>query len=134
MVVAERAPWQNPRILSILTLVFLAGGAAGALSMRLGLHQQLHRSAPTASQSTQSNRDAILNRFRTELDLTPTQTEKLALVLDDYRQYYQSLQEQLDDLRATGKNSITRILNPEQRAKFDKIMTELEPQITGGTK
>jgi len=138
MAVAERAPWQNPRILSTLTLVFLAGATAGALSMRLGLHQQLHRSAAAASQSqsqsSQANREAILNRFRTELDLTPTQTEKLALVLDDYRQYYQSLQEQLDDLRATGKNNITRILSPEQRDKFEKLMTELEPQLSGGGK
>ena len=103
--------------------------------MRLGLHQQLHRSAAAATHQTASqSNDAILNRFRTELDLTPAQTEKLALVLDDYRQYYQSLQEQLDDLRATGKNSITRILNPEQRVKFEKIMTELEPQITGAGK
>jgi Spy/CpxP family protein refolding chaperone len=132
MAVAERAPWQNPRILSTLTLVFLAGATAGALSMRLGLHQQLHPSA--AIQSNQSNREAILNRFRTELDLTPAQTERLALVLDDYRQYYQSLQEQLDDLRATGKNNITRILTPEQRVKFEKIMTELEPQLSGSGK
>lgn len=108
--------------------------------MRLGLHQQLHRTAASAGPSiqtntaAQANRDAILNRFRTELDLTPNQTERLALVLDDYRQYYQSLQEQLDDLRATGKNSITRILNPEQRVKFDKLMTEIEPQLTGGGK
>jgi Spy/CpxP family protein refolding chaperone len=134
MAVAERAPWQNPRILSTLTLVFLAGAAAGALSMRLGLHQQLHHTSAASTRSPQANRDLILNRFRTELDLTPAQTEKLALVLDDYRQYYQSLQDQLDDLRATGKNSITRILNPEQRVKFEKIITELEPQLGSGDK
>ena len=62
------------------------------------------------------------------------QTEKLALVLDDYRQYYQSLQEQLDDLRATGKTRIMQILNPEQRDKFEKMMTDLAPQLTGEEK
>jgi Spy/CpxP family protein refolding chaperone len=127
MVVAERAPWQNPRILSTLMLVFLAGAATGALSMRLGLHEKLHRSAAPATQ--ESNRDAILNRFQNQLDLSGAQTAQLGLVLDDFGQYYQSLEEQLDDLRATGKTRIIAILNPEQRAKFEKMMNELAPQL-----
>jgi hypothetical protein len=127
MVVAERAPWQNPRIVSTLMLVFLAGAATGALSMRLGLHEKLHRSAPVTTQD--ANRDAILSRFKSQLDLSGPQAEKLALVLDDYSQYYQSLEDQLDDLRATGKTRIMAILNPEQREKFEKMMTDLAPQL-----
>lgn len=131
MVAAERAPWQNPRIVSTLMLVFLAGAAIGALSMRFGLHERLHQSAAASQPVT---RDAVLNRFKTELDLDGAQTEKLALVLDDYRQYYQSLQEQLDDLRSTGKTRIMQILNPEQRVKFQKMMNQLAPQLTGAEK
>lgn len=127
MVVAERAPWQNPRILSTLMLVFLAGAATGALSMRLGLHDRLHRAAPVTPQ--EANRDAILSRFKTQLDLSGPQADKLALVLDDYSQYYQSLEDQLEDLRATGKTRIMAILNPEQREKFEKMMTDLAPQL-----
>jgi hypothetical protein len=127
MVVAERAPWQNPRIVSTLMLVFLAGAATGALSMRLGLHEKLHRSAPVTQQD--ANREAILSRFKTQLDLSGPQAQKLALVLDDYSQYYQSLEDQLDDLRATGKTRIMAILNPEQREKFEKMMTDLAPQL-----
>src|SRR5579883_2322495 len=81
MVAAERAPWQNPKIVSTLMVVFLAGAATGALTMQVGLHKLLHR-GPT--RITSQNRDAILNQFRTELGLTPTQTEKLASVLDDF--------------------------------------------------
>ncbi len=130
MVAAPRAPWQNPRILSTLFLVFLAGATTGALSMRMGLHNKLHRNpAP-------SSREAVLQRFRAELDLSGAQTEKLGVVLDDYSQYYQSLQDQLDDLRATGKTRILQILNSGQRAKFEKMMADLAPQLTGsgGTK
>jgi uncharacterized membrane-anchored protein YhcB (DUF1043 family) len=130
MVAVERAPWQNPRIVSTLMLVFLAGAATGALSMRFGLHGQLHR----AGQAGLENRAAILNRFKTELNLTGPQTERLALVLDDYRQYYQSLQDQLEDLRATGKTGIMQILDPEQRVKFEKMMNDLAPQLAGGGK
>jgi Spy/CpxP family protein refolding chaperone len=126
MVAAERAPWQNPKIVSTLMVVFLAGAATGALSMQVGLHKMLHR---TPARSNLQNRDAILNQFKTELGLTQPQTEKLALVLDDYRQYYQSVQDQLDDMRNTGKNQIMAILSPEQRQKFDKLMNELGPQL-----
>jgi Spy/CpxP family protein refolding chaperone len=128
MVAAERAPWQNPRILSTLMVVFLAGAATGALSMQLGLHDRLHRPVPRA---VAQNREAILNQFKTELGLTQPQAEKLGMVLDDYRQYYQSLQDQLEDLRATGKTRIIAILDPEQRKKFEKMMTDLDPQLTG---
>src|SRR5215470_13533946 len=125
MVAAERAPWQNPRIVSTLMVVFLAGAATGAVFMQFGLHGKLHRTVRTPVQ----NREAILNQFKTELGLTQPQAERLALVLDDYRQYYQSLQDQLDDLRATGKTRILAILNPQQRDRFEKMMNDLAPQL-----
>jgi hypothetical protein len=127
MVATERAPWQNPKIVSTLMLVFLAGAATGALSMRLGVHSRVRQA--TALSPAQVSQDEILNRFKKQLDLSPPQAEKLALVLDDYRQYYMSLEDQLDDLRATGKTRIMQILNPEQRDKFEKLMNELQPQL-----
>jgi len=119
----ERATWQNPRIFSTLLLVFLAGGAAGAVSMKFGLHEILHRSPPPAS------KEAVLQKFRADLNLTPAQTEKISLVLDDYRHYYQSVQDQLDDIRATGKMRILQELDPAQRDKFQKMMGEIPPQL-----
>jgi hypothetical protein len=127
MVAAARAPWKNPRILSTLLLVFLAGAASGALWMQLGLHEKLHRSVAAASR--EPSREAVLQRFRTELDLSGDQSDKIAMVLEDYRQYYQSLQDQLDDLRSTGKTRILQILNPDQREKFEKMMNDLAPQL-----
>jgi len=128
MVAVERAPWQNPRIVSTLLLVFLAGASAGALSMQLGLHEKLHR---VSAASREPSREAVLQKFRSELELSGAQTEKIAMVLDDYGMYYQSLQDQLDDLRSTGKTRILQILNSDQRAKFQKMMTDLAPQLTG---
>ena len=124
---AGRAPWQNPRILSTLALVFLAGAASGALWMQLGLHERLHHTVAAATH--EPTRDAVLQQFRTQLDLSSTQSDKIALVLDDYREYYQSLQDQLDDLRSTGKSRIMQILNPDQRDKFEKMMSQLAPQL-----
>lgn len=123
MVAADRAPWMNPRILTTLLLVFLAGATTGALSMRLIHHPTTVSAAPT--------REVVLNRFKTELDLDGAQVQKLSLLLDDYGQYYESLQEQLDDLRATGKTRIMQILNPQQREKFERMMNDLAPQLAG---
>jgi uncharacterized membrane-anchored protein YhcB (DUF1043 family) len=132
MVAAERRPWQNPRVLSTLLLVFLAGAACGALWMRLGLHEELHRAVAAANH--EPSRDAVLQKFRTELNLSSAQSEQIALVLDDYRQYYQSLEDQLNDLRDTGKSRILEILNPDQRQKFEKMMNDLAPQLENSTK
>lgn len=120
---SERATWQNPRIFSTLLFVFLAGGATGAVSMKFGLHQILHHaSAPTS-------KEAVLQKFRADLNLTPAQTEKISLILDDYRHYYQSVQDQEDDIRATGKMRILQELDPIQRDKFQKLMGEIPPQL-----
>jgi Spy/CpxP family protein refolding chaperone len=123
MTAAGRATWHNPRIFSTLLLVFLAGAAAGAVSMKFGLHQFLHRSAAPAS------KEAVLQKFRTDLNLTPAQTEKISLILDDYRHYWQSVQDQQDDIRATGKMRILHELDPAQREKFQKMMAEIPAQL-----
>ena len=123
---------KNPRVIGTLAVVFLAGSAVGALTMQLGLHERLHRSVSAASPKPvrkASTNDALVQRFKTELNLSSDQTDKIAMVLDDYRHYYQNLQDQLDDVRATGKTGILQILNPEQRAKFEKIMGDLQPQL-----
>jgi len=121
---------QNPKVISTLMVVFLAGAAVGALAMQLGLHEKLHRTAAAASKPVPpAAKDAVLQRFKTELDLSAAQTQQMSSILDDYRHYYQSLQDQLDDVRAMGKTRIVQILDEGQRQKFDKMMTELQPQL-----
>ena len=131
LVATTRAPWQSFRVVSTLMLVFLAGAASGALWMRYGLHDKLHRSVVAAAPAPA--RETLLERFNTELGLSQDQSQKISAVLADYTQYYQSLQDQLDDVRATGRTQILQILNPDQRVKFEKIMTDLGPQFDQGT-
>lgn len=123
---SARATWQNPRVVFPLMMVFLAGAASGALWMQLGLHDKLHR---TAVSNPAPSRETVLQRFNSELGLSPDQSQKIANVLEDYTQYYQSLQDQLDDVRSTGRTQILQILNPDQRDKFDKLMNDLAPQL-----
>lgn len=121
-----RASWQNPRILSTLLLVFLCGAAVGMLAMRSGAHDTLHRSADPEETHESSGRDAMLERFKKELNLRPDQTEQMELVLDDFWKYYQTLQAQMDEVRATGKDRILRILDEDQRKRFDQMVSDLQ--------
>jgi hypothetical protein len=122
----------NAKVAGTLVVVFLAGAAVGALTMQMGLHERLHRTVSAATLPVirkASNNDALIQRFKTQLNLSADQTDKIAMVLADYREYYQSLEDQLDDVRSTGKSRIMQILDEEQRAKFEKIMGDLQPQL-----
>lgn len=122
MPVSEQASWQNPKVLTILLVVFITGAVAGALSMRLGLHDRMH-SAPL---NDPVSAKAFLQRCQKELNLTAEQSVQMSRVLDDYKMYYQSLQDSLVEVRATGRSRIIDILNPEQRTKFDKLANEMK--------
>lgn len=116
--------WQNPRILLTLLIVFLCGASTGMLVMSLSAPRRLTSLQQPALKG--SGKDITLERFKKELDLTPQQTEQLELILDDFFTYYHTLQAQLDDVRASGKNRIVRILNPEQKRKFDKLVFDFQ--------
>lgn len=120
----DRPSWQNPRVLGILLMVFLCGGVAGALVMRAGLHARLHPNAPMWRNETMLTYDR-LTKDR-ELGLTPEQCRQLRSILDDYARYRQDLQAQLDDWKATGRNQILRILQPEQRTRFEQLAIEVK--------
>jgi Spy/CpxP family protein refolding chaperone len=123
MVPVNRVTWQNPRILSTLLLVFLCGAMAGALAMSLGAHRFIHKTVPYWDEG---GKQISLQRFTRELDLTPDQAKQLETVLDDFMKYYRNLQSEMDEVRATGKENILRILNEDQKRKFEKMINGLE--------
>jgi hypothetical protein len=75
MFAAERASWQNPRVLTTLVLVFLTGAMAGAITMRAGLHDKMHRSANAYWRDGRN--EFSYDRLKKDLDLTPEQSERL---------------------------------------------------------
>jgi Spy/CpxP family protein refolding chaperone len=106
-----------------LLLVFLAGGAAG-----IAAYRYLKPSVTVRSLSqtwSKEGRAFTMNKLRQELDLSEEQAQEIQAVLDDFMRYYQSLQVQMDDVRAQGKAAIMQVLNPEQRIKFEHLGKEL---------
>jgi Spy/CpxP family protein refolding chaperone len=98
---------------TVLTLVFLCGVAAGALAMHLGWHEHLHQ----PPFDTPAGRTLYFERLRQQLDLTPAQAEQMQSILDDFWQYYRTV---LSD----SKTRIEQVLNEEQRRKFERILQE----------
>jgi trans-aconitate methyltransferase len=96
------------------------------LTMSLGVHRWMHRTAEAAPFSHEGGKESTVQRFRSELDLTPAQTEQLELILDDYFTYYATVQAQLDDVRASGKHKLLRLLNDDQKRRFERLMAELQ--------
>src|SRR5579884_3774074 len=96
MVAAQRATWQNWRILAMLASVFLFGALAGALTMRAGIYARLHRLTAPAS----SEKQLSYERLQHDLNLTPQQSDQLRTILDDMLKYNQDLQAQIENVRA----------------------------------
>lgn len=111
--------WQNPRILCMLLLVFLCGATAGALAMRMGTS-----SRATRTYWREGGREISLDRFRRELNLTPEQAKDMEVVLNDFVMYYQTVQEQMQEVRSSGKARIMQILNEGQRTKFVQMISD----------
>ena len=116
MVSTRAAAWQGSRLACAMTitLVFLAGAIAGAVAMNLGAHKWMHRSAPFY---TEGGKEVWLQRWKKDLSLTPEQSQEMAVILDDFGMYYRNV---LSD----GKARILRILNEDQKRKFDKLLDE----------
>jgi len=121
------------RVILTLSLVFLAGVGTGMLAMRYGLHDKLHNESAATTPAKRESADALVEKYRQALGLSPDQTKQIAVVIKDYNQYFESVQaqiedlrlrEQIDDLRSTGKNRILEILNPDQRVKFEQMNAE----------
>jgi len=116
--------WQNPRVLCTLLLVFICGACLGMLVLSLGVHGGWSRGNPVALK--EGGQEVTLGRLKQELNLTPAQAEQLETVLDDFFMYYHTLQAQLDDVRATGKTRILRLLDEQQKRKFEKLTASLQ--------
>jgi hypothetical protein len=118
-----RPTWSNPRILSILALVFLAGVFTGGTAMKYGLHKTMH---PGGTGFGKANKEELLSRCKRELNLTDDQTRQVTEIVDNTASYYQTLQDQLSDVKADSLSRIKAILNDEQKQKFERLVNELQ--------
>jgi hypothetical protein len=111
-------------VIGLILLVFLCGSAAGALGTRYRYRQLVQK--PAVAAWKEAGREVTLQKFRKELNLSEEQAKEIELVLDDFMMYYQTLQAQMDEVRASGKERIMRVLDERQREKFSRMMSEFQ--------
>ena len=112
--------WRNPKVLRVLALVFIAGGLTGALSFRI-IRMVFPRESVSGATPSLRDKEKAMVLLQRELQLTPAQSEQVAAIIDDYRRFYGNIQDQVDEVRATGKSRILKVLDSQQRTKFEKL-------------
>ena len=106
--VALPRPAERVAIVSFF-LVFLCGGAVGAIAMKY-----LDRAALNHGGS--SLRDGIsLTEWKEQLNLTAEQTRQLTSILDDFSHYY-------DTLLADLNSRVVLILNDDQKQRYHRMI------------
>ena len=116
--------WRNPKVLRVLALVFVAGALSGAVTYRIA--RMTMRTAPQPPPVSSMGGKDTLGMLKRELNLTPTQADQVAAIIDDYKRYYGNIQDQVEEVRATGKSRILQVLDPQQRSKFEKLAEGLK--------
>ncbi len=119
----DRASWSHPKVLTAFLAVFVVGAATGALSMKLVARGGLS-SASRAMR--QMDRKQLVELFNKELKLSDKQQQQVESLLDDDFKYLQTLGAQMEEVRGHGRESIGKLLDAEQRKKFDKLMIEMQ--------
>jgi hypothetical protein len=113
------ARWSNPKVLAIVTLIFLCGAAFGSAVTRQYLHSKLF--PPRQQEPMEVARHLGLSRLKAELNLSPDQEKIVTKELDDYAKYYQNIEEQREDVAELGKQRIMDVLSDQQKSRFLRL-------------
>ncbi len=115
----QNAGWSNPKVLAVLTIIFVCGAAFGSAVTRSYLHAHMYH--PRSDRAIEMARQVGLQRLKAVLNLNPEQEHTVTAVLDDYGKYYQNIEDEREDVAELGKQRILAVLNPDQKKRFKQI-------------
>ena len=104
---------------AILAIVFVAGLATGVFGLRA---YDNHAAGPIVDNPPHQQTVVALERLNRDLSLTPEQAEKLQIILDEHIMMEADLMAQMRALQQQGREEILKVLEPEQRAKFETML------------
>ncbi|HXE74242.1 MAG TPA: hypothetical protein VNN18_01220 [Candidatus Xenobia bacterium] len=119
----------NRRAIAYLFLVFVLGAALGVLGTlwagRTGW------AAPGAPPSMRNKQDASEWLTR-ELNLSADQQRQLGVILDETAAQYEAIRDRVrpeyDQVRQQGRDKIRAILTPEQKARFEELVRQMDEE------
>lgn len=110
------------RLVAIVALIFVSGAVAGGLTMHLADHRLLK---PQLLTMDQAEKELAVQHFSQELDLNQEQAKAMEAILDQFIMEQANLMQQMQHSRSTGHEQILRILNEDQRRRFQKVLSDL---------
>ena len=117
---------KNFKAIAGILLVFFLGAAGGALVTHMIHETRLQRFISGGGHGMRE--DVIVERLTKKLDLDGRQQEEVRAVIhethDGVRQVRNSIHPRIEALLTAGQERIKLVLRPDQRVKFDKIITE----------
>lgn len=116
----DDAGWSNPKVLSILAVIFLCGAAVGSVVTRGYLHDRMFP-PPPQQLAIEAARRVGLQALKVQLNLTPEQERTVTKVLDDYGKYYQNIEDDREDVAEHGRQRILDALTDQQKKRFTEI-------------
>jgi Spy/CpxP family protein refolding chaperone len=117
----------------LVLAVFVLGAALGALGMYWAGRNVMagpgHRQGPS---SPGEHNARVVDSMKKDLGLTPDQQKQLLAILEQTGAKYKSVHEQvapqMDAIRKEGRDQIRGILTPEQRAKFEEKLRQMDEE------
>lgn len=106
----------------VLVAVFALGSVTGAAL------SGLIRSRASGGRSDRERANERFAKMRTELNLMDDQTKQIRAILDETRNEYRKLREELkprfEEPRLKARTKIRALLTPEQQQKFDAMVAQ----------
>ncbi len=104
----------------LLAAVFVAGLATGVLGLRA--YDKHARAEPAATTAPKEQTLVALERLSTNLELTPEQSQEVQIILDEHIMLEADLLAQMRALQQQGREEIMRVLNEQQKKKFEGML------------
>lgn len=112
----------------LLLLTFLMGSVAGAVSFYL--YRDHFTAASPRRSGSQPSSQGITGVLGNYLDLDAQQKEELKTIISRSRDHYRALSQQFrpqyEMIRNETRQQIRHILRPDQRAKFEEFLQDME--------
>ena len=110
------------KLLGLVSLIFVSGMAVGALTMHLA---DRHIVATQKALLDEAEKEMAVQHLSQELELNAEQAKALEDILDEFIMQQANLMAEFRSSRISGHDSILRILNEDQRKRFQKVLDEL---------
>ncbi len=117
----------NKKAIFLVAVTFVLGIALGGLSMHLAADRGWTGHGGSRGPH---GKGRVIDQLTRELELSVEQQEKLQGVLQQTRQRYQTVYEQIrpqmEQARMAGRENIRKVLTPEQLPKFEALLRKAD--------